>query len=232
MNQHFVQKSWLKQFESADGKVEVVVTESLESVQRQPQEIATEPDFQRVDSEKEDGRIESEAIRVIHCLKKGLSPVPDNKRSILEEWVALHLARSPRSREALQDSSVSYSRARSSFVAADLAFVRSFGEVWIYRAEQSEEPLILSDNPISDMEGIALVVPISPRAFVMFSRQDPRQVSIEGRSWTQLANEASFAHATIEVYGNPDTKPPWHVIRERALRNTRIEVRESQVRVS
>ncbi|MGB8700978.1 MAG: DUF4238 domain-containing protein [Thermosynechococcaceae cyanobacterium] len=231
MNQHFIQKSWLKQFKSSDGKVEVVVTASMESLQRKPKEIAAEQNFQDVDQENEDKQVESKAISVLHNLKKGLTQVPNDSRGILEEWVALHLARSLRSRESILNLSVSYSKARSSFVSADLADVKTFDEVWVYRSKKNDEPLILSDNPIVFLQDISLIFPFSPYVFVMFTKQDPRLAVIEERTWPQLINEMSFANATTEVYGNPDTRPPWNIIRERACKNVLIEIREKQVRV-
>jgi hypothetical protein len=233
LNQHFIQKSWLKQFQSYDRKVEVVVTASMQSSQRKPKEVAAEQNFQDLEQEDQDKKVESNAISILHNLKKSLTQVPNDSdsRGILEEWVALHLARSLRSRKSTLNLSVSYSKARSSFVSADLAHVKTFNQVWVYRAEKHDEPLILSDNPIVSLQDISLVFPFSPYVFIMFTKQDPRLATIEKRTWPQLVNEMSFANATTEVYGNPDTKPPWSIIRERAYKNIIIEVREKQVRV-
>lgn len=232
MNQHFIQKSWLKQFKSSEGKLEVVNKESLTSILKQPDDIAAEQNFQEFDDESEDNRVETNAIRILHTLKKGLTQVSNDSRSILEEWVAIHLARSLRSRESLKNSPMSYSRLRPDFKSADLSTVKTFDEVWVYRAKKSDEPLILSDNPIIFLKDVSLLFPFSPHVFVMFTKQDPRLASIEGRTWSQLVNEMSFANSSSEVYGNPDTEPPWQIIHERARRNQRIEIRESQVRAS
>jgi hypothetical protein len=231
LNQHFIQKSWLKQFQSSRGKIEAVTKESLESTLKKPNDIAAEQDFQDLDDENEDNRVETVAICILHALKKGLSQVPNDSRDILEEWVALHLARSLRSRESILNLPVSYSKVRSSFVSADLADVKTFDEVWVYRAEKNDEPLILSDNPIVSLQDISLIFPFSPNVFVMFTKQDPRLAVIEERTWPQLVNEMSFANAKTEVYGNPDTRPPWNIIRERACENILIEIREKPFRV-
>jgi len=231
MNQHHLQQSWLKQFRSRAGALEVVDIETLVSHLRPFSEIACSIDFQSEAHEEADGRIESPAIKILHGLKKGRNPVGNTDRDVLDRWVALHLTRSTRSREFLQSSAVTYDLVRAPFLNEDLALVKSFPEIWLHQVQPDDEPLVLSDNPILQIADQVIVFPFSPRVLVMFVRNDPRLITIDWRSLPQVINEASFLNATKEVYGNPDTKPPWVKIRDRARRNVLIEVRESRIRV-
>ncbi|NER81981.1 MAG: DUF4238 domain-containing protein [Leptolyngbya sp. SIO1D8] len=229
-NQHHIQQSWLKQFASKDGLVEICETATGRLSWEQPGNIAYEADFQSEANESEDGRVESRGIQTLHQLEKRPEPVPVREHGWIIEWVALHLSRSPRSRSDLDGLTVSYDQARSSFLADDLKRVRRFSQLWISRVEPSDEPLIVSDHPILDM-GSYIIVPYTPSFMLFFADQGPNELSIEGgRTIAQVSNELSYKAAQSCAFSNPELKVPW---KEIAIRSNTVgtSVQERQVPV-
>jgi len=232
MNQHKIQESWLKQFQSRARKVEVIDVQTLDSKLRKPKEIASTDDFQSREHEIEDARIETDAIRFLHRLKKGFHELDDTHRDILDKWTALHISRSPRSLQDIDNSPVKYDQARSAFLREDLSLVKSFSSIWIYRLNQHDEPLILSDTTMLQLDENALIFPFTPHLVVMFTHLDPRGLKIEGRSLSQFINEMSFRSAFKEVYSNPELKLPWKEIQARARQNISTVYRLSTIQVT
>ena len=103
------------------------------------------------------------------------------------------MARSYRSREGLNDQGLTDDAVLAPFLDQDLAHLESYPEVWYYRTDEADEPLILSDNSTIQFTDEAVVFPFSPRFLVVFGSRNPRGHTFSGRTWPQVVNEMSYA---------------------------------------
>jgi hypothetical protein len=223
MNQHYIQRAWLARFAGKSGRVRRVCRVSLRSREFPPKKVASEADFQKVEAEVGDGKIERQGVKVLEQLAAGVTEQSASARDELKHWVALHLTRSLRSREGLGGPGPTYDDARQPFLQQDIDRVSSFQDVYLLTCNAKDEPLILSDNPIMFLAGVDVVFPISPSEFVMLTSRDPEGHQFDAPSWAEMVNDVSFASSDHHCFCSPDASPDWEAIRQRNARAVRVE---------
>lgn len=230
MNLHVIQKAWIKQFVS-QGSVLIIDRETLASELQNPNYAAFVKNLQSERNEAADQKIETQAISKLHKLKKGAVGLSDKEREYLNRWVALHMTRSYRNIQDLQQDGFSYDQGRGPCLEDSLKMVETFSDVWIKRYSYENEPLILSDHPVIDLAQDALVLPFEPRMIVAFSNRDPGGASFEGRSWCEAMNEISFQASESFVLCDPRHVPDFEALRARSRTRVLFEVKHRPIRI-
>lgn len=171
MNQHTVQKAYLKGFAAASGKVWVYAKGGGRPVPRSPGQCAAEEDFQSPQLEfYQQQVIESPGIRALR-LDGSLSEAEFEQISM---WMGLHIIRTKKAREYLFASAADYEqRFRGEFTKEQL-----FSAYYRYAYTHAViEPnfVVTSDDPVIEfwcedflMRGCA----VNPRKLIFFSPRD------------------------------------------------------------
>jgi len=222
-NQHIVQHAWQRQF-SHNKHVRIVDVRSLNHEDRKPKVVATREDFQSRENEHRDHLIETHAFNVLRGIKKGRTDITDEHRGHLDCWVSLHLSRSTRDLTHLTESGFDYDDFKRRMYDDSLTLVSQFNLITTLYLNDKQEPLILSDNPIVRLASKAVIVPFSPNTAIVFSNEDPRGWTFEGRTVNEAFNELSFLNSQEFFMCHPAKHPDIEDLAERSPRRCLIEV--------
>ena len=168
MNQHSVQKAYLKAFEDPSGRIQVYRKTGGKPFPRPASDCAAEEDFQprKLESfqEKFMETPASEALRATGLWTE------DEFRPI-SMWTALHIIRSSKSRKEFFKSNEEYSRRFHEEFENELLSSDYYKLVFVHRC-QNGRFLVTSDNPIIELEIDGLLVRCfakSPEILILFS---------------------------------------------------------------
>ena len=230
MNQHIIQKAWLKQFHE-NGQVRVVDRATLDSECLKPKKVAYIRDVQSPENECSDRKIESAAIDALCALKKGATTLTDETRHAVREWVAIHHARSIRDIQNLNKAGINYERGRTPLMNDSRAIVAKFKDIYVIKLTAEDEPLILSDQPIVQLKDVAMALPFSPRMMIILGNDDPNGHTFRGRTWNEALNEMSFQNSNSFVVCHPRHHPDMAALRDRTQQLCLVEERHNTLTI-
>jgi len=205
VNQHGVQEAYYKSFRDR-GQIWVYPKVGGQAFRKPISWCTAESDFQSAELEKaQDKLIENHGIKAIwHLLKPGR--LSEQQYKILLGWIALHLTRTPKTRNTLFQTSQDYERDFSvEFTRQLLGLRSSYAVADVYTCD-SPKFLITSDNPVLEFDverggKSILILPISPSRFVQLS-SDGRRWRHEERSVEELVNAMIWASAFKYVFSH------------------------------
>lgn len=213
MKQHTIQKSLIKNF-ALGGKVKCVRKYDLSEVVKTPKESAYFDDFQSSENEKLDQLIEVGAIREIHKLRKGTITKLDTA-DVIDYWVAIHMARTPRELSYFRDAKIPYDRGREVLIEHCIEEVKTFPHLWTLTRGEEQEYLVLPDHPVTRFADEALLFPLSPSVLLAYTKNNPQNYEIEGRTIFEAFNELLFGFAQEFVYCHLVKHPNFRELRAR-----------------
>jgi hypothetical protein len=165
MNQHTVQKAYLKLFKDSTGRIQVYRKTGGKPVPKPASDCAAEEDFQPVELERFQQKfVESPASRALRVT--GLWTEDEFKP--ISMWVALHIIRCSKS---LFGSDEEYSRRFPAEFESELLSSDYYKFVFVHRC-QNGRFLVTSDRPIVELmvEGLRVrCFAKSPEKLILFS---------------------------------------------------------------
>jgi len=203
MNQHHIQKAYLKNFEHK-GKI-FVFNKSIQKFHLKPaKECTAETNFQSEYLEKfQNLEIEDQGIRK---LRKIVSDSSLNEEEInqIMYWTALHAIRNKNFR---MNSGLSYELAFQNLFNTEKLFSNYFRTIFRYSCINKKEFFITSDNPIIDYkvgEHIFRILTLTPKTALLFSPIDKRPTHID-LSFPDIVNSMLFSSCYKEIYSDRNT---------------------------
>ena len=192
MNQHSVQKAYLKGFADKSGRVWKYAKIGGRPVPKSPAECAAEEDFQSTALEFYQHQvIETPGIKALR-VDGSLSLEEFEQMSI---WMGLHIIRTQKSREQLFQSAAEYERRFHDELRKEQLFSAHFRYAYIHTVIEPNF-VVTSDDPVIEfvcagflMRGCAL----SPRKLIFFS-------PLEGKFEHELAMHDFF---NAMMWGSP-----------------------------
>ena len=192
---------------------------------KSPKETSYIEDFQSAENEKLDQLTEVKAIREIHQLRKGTITELDSAE-IIDYWVAIHMARSPRELSYFRDARIPYDRGRIVLIEHCLEELRSYPHLWTLTRNEGQEYMVLPDHPVVRVAEEAMIFPLTPSVLLAYTKNEPTGYSFEGRTIFEAFNEVLFGFSQEYVYCHPEKHPNFRELRARfELRVTATSVR-------
>lgn len=192
MNQHSIQKAYLKTFADQSGRVWVYTKAGGRPVPKSPVQCAAEEDFQSPALEFYQNRvIETPGIKALR-VNGSLSPEEFEQMSM---WMALHIIRTQKARQQFFQSDADYEQRFHDELRKEQLFSAYYRYAYTHEVVEPNF-VVTSDDPVIEftcagflMRGCAL----SPRKLIFFS-------PLEGRFEHELAMYDFF---NAMMWGSP-----------------------------
>lgn len=225
MNQHHVQKAYLKNFSGKDGKVWVHEKNLKRPYLKPVSQCTIEEDFQSEFLEKYQSTIiESPGIRALRKLPNAQGITEADFESA-KYWTALHCIRNKRYRSMPR---VDYESNFRQLIEIEKKFSRYYSYCFKYKCDEGKY-LVTSDNPILEFtigEYCIRILTLSPSELLTFSPIDgiPTHEELE---FTEFVNSMLWANSSNQVFSNQKELPI--LIYERNIKNWNLEPRFEDV---
>ena len=204
MNQHNIQKAYLKNFES-NGKIWVFDKKSGNRVAKSANQCSSENDFQsEILEELQNREIESPGIKKLRSMASDHFLTEDDITKIMY-WTALHLIRNKKYRKK---SDLNHELDFRETFQTEKLFSSYYRNIFAHTCSDSEF-FITSDNPIIEFtvgQHMLRVLVCSPTKAFLFSPIDDFPVHQELGA-TEMINSMMYSSSYEEIYSNHNQLP-------------------------
>ncbi|GAA0402007.1 hypothetical protein GCM10009133_08480 [Cocleimonas flava] len=203
MNQHSVQKAYLKNFE-VNGRICVYDKDLGKYFKRSANHCASETDYQSEEFESfQNKKIESPGILKLRALAEDI-PLKEGDLEVILKWTALHGLRSKLFRKS---SGVDYQAEFKERLEIDSLFANYFQYAFVYKSPK-DKYFITSDHPVIDFtvqNKISRILVWSPTLAFGFSSID--DFPIHEVETTEIINSMIYSSCNNEIFTNQSTLP-------------------------
>ncbi len=173
MNQHNVQKAYLKSFADKSGKVWVYSKAGGPPIPKSPAECAADEDFQSPELEFYQNRvIETPGIKALRVS----GTLSEREYEHISMWTALHILRSQKARQELFESTANYEARFHEELSKERLFSQYYKYVYTHTIVEPDFA-VTSDDPVIKFScGDFLVrgCAVSPHKLIFFSPREGR----------------------------------------------------------
>jgi Protein of unknown function (DUF4238) len=199
MNQHSVQRAYLKSFADKSGKIWVYSKTGGRPIPRSPRQCAAKEDFQSTELELYQNKfIETPGIKALR-VDGSLSQSEFEQSSM---WMALHILRSPTARAELFESKEDYEKRLLSELQIERLFADYYRHAYTHVVAEPDF-VITSDNPVIEFtcaDFLMRACAISPQKLIFFS---PRAGKFEHElSMHDFFNAMMFGGPSEHLYSH------------------------------
>lgn len=204
MNQHSVQKAYLKSFAEKSGRLWVYPKTGGRPFPKPPGECAADEDFQSPALELYQNKfIENPGIKAL----RATGALTDSEYEQISLWMGLHIIRNPKTRRELFSSGQDYEQRFYIELEKERFFAGYYRHVYTHVCD-SPLFLITSDNPVIEFEHTGFFLrccALSPQKLIVFSPHDGKldhEVGLE-----DFVNAMVWGAACDSIYSHrPDVQ--------------------------
>ena len=205
MNQHTIQKAYLRTFAAPSGRVWVYLKSGGRPVPKSPAECAAEEDFQSPELEfYQQQVIETPGIRALR-LDGSLSAEEFERISL---WMGLHVIRTKKAREQLFESAVDYEQRFRDELRKEQLFSAYYRYAYIH-VVAAPNFVITSDDPVVEFSCADFFIracALSPQKLIFFLPVDgkfehelPMHDFFNALMWASLGDHIYSHRADLDV---------------------------------